>query len=97
VSDPSYGAYIHLYRHLQSDNDNLFVKFSSPDNRLELPDVHLLTLHAVCARVAHMSGAAKAFDKVERDLEDTLVLATDGSSAHLLDHVLTPLGIPAVA
>ena len=35
-----------------------------------------------------MSGAAEAFDKVERDLEDTEVLATDGSSAHLLDHVL---------
>ena len=53
-------------------------------------------LHAACARVAHMSGAAEAFDKVERDLEDTLVLAVDGSSAHLLDHLLTPLGaIPA--
>jgi hypothetical protein len=37
-----------------------------------------------------MSGAAEAFDEVERDLEDTRVLALDGSSAHLLDHLLTP-------
>ena len=32
----------------------------------------------------------EAFDKVERDLEDTKALALDGSSAHLLDHLLTP-------
>ena len=37
-----------------------------------------------------MSGAAEAFNEVERDVEDTRVLAFDGSSAHLLDHLLTP-------
>jgi hypothetical protein len=35
-----------------------------------------------------MSGAAEAFDEVERGLEDAMVLAFDGSSAHLLDHLL---------
>jgi hypothetical protein len=45
-----------------------------------------------------MSGAAEAFYKVERDLEDTQVLAADGSSAHLLDHLLAPFAtIPEVA
>ena len=36
-----------------------------------------------------MSGAAEAFDELERDVEDTRVLAFDGSSSHLLDHLLT--------
>jgi len=40
-----------------------------------------------------MSGAAEAFDKLERDVEDTRVLAFDGSSVHLLDHFLTPFAI----
>ena len=44
-----------------------------------------------------MSGAAEAFNEVERDIEDTRVLAFDGSSAHLLDHLLTPfVAIPGV-
>ena len=58
----------------------------------------LLGLHAACARVAHMSGAAEALDEVERDVENTKVLALDGSSAHLLDYLLTPFeAIPGVA
>ena len=69
----------------------LFVTFSSNDNGLVLPDPRLLPLHATCVRVAHLSGAAEAFNKVERDLEDAIVLAFDGSSAHLLDHLLAPL------
>jgi len=78
--------------------DRLFVTFSRPDPSLEYPDPRLLSLHAVCARVAHMSGAAEAFDKVDRDLEDVRVLALDGSSAYLIDHLLTPLEpIPGVA
>ena len=40
-----------------------------------------------------MSGAAEAFDELDRDLEDTVVLASDGSSARLLDHVLTPFAV----
>jgi hypothetical protein len=77
--------------YLESDNlGRLFVTFSPTDNRLELPDPRLLGLHAICARVSHMSGAAEAFNKVERDLEDATILASDGSSAHLLDHLLTP-------
>ncbi|KAF8257881.1 hypothetical protein EI94DRAFT_1756444, partial [Lactarius quietus] len=91
----------HLCRsnHLESDSLNhLFVTFSRTDDSQEYPNPQLLGLHAVCAQVAHMSGAAEAFDKVEHDLEDTMVLALDGSSAYLLDHLLTPLEpIPGVA
>jgi len=45
-----------------------------------------------------MSGAANAFEGLERDIEDIRVLVFDGSSARPLDHVLTPLAvIPRVA
>ena len=44
-----------------------------------------------------MSGAVETFDKMERDLENAMVLAFDGSSAHLLDHLLAPFeAIPEV-
>ena len=45
-----------------------------------------------------MSGAAETFDELERDIEDGTALAFDGSSAHLLDHLMTPFAvIPGVA
>ncbi|KAJ7710846.1 hypothetical protein B0H17DRAFT_914779, partial [Mycena rosella] len=56
-----------------------------------LPEPRLLVLHAVCVRVAHMSGAAQALDDFDRDVEDTLVLARDGASANLLYMKLSPL------
>ena len=45
-----------------------------------------------------MSGAAEAFDELEREVEGTMVLAFDGSSARLLDQLMFPLSmIPGVA
>ncbi|KAK6987855.1 hypothetical protein R3P38DRAFT_3099115 [Favolaschia claudopus] len=69
-------------------------KFKEPAGgllELPLPSSELLALHAVCARVAHMSGAAQALDDLDRDLEDTQVLAKDGGSANLLHMMLSPL------
>ena len=66
---------------------NLDPSASSPN--LSLPDRNLLGLHAVCARVAHMSGAAEYIDQIQDELEDIMVLAQDGSSAKYLDHCLT--------
>lgn len=37
-----------------------------------------------------MSGSAKYFDQVERDKEEMNVLALDGSSSALLNHLLPP-------
>ena len=54
-----------------------------------LPNPDLIALHAACARVAHMSGAAEYLDRLERDAEEMTVLASDGSSAHLLHGLLT--------
>jgi len=82
-----------MFGHLQTGPDErLYVQFSSGDDESqEPPDSQLLALHAVYARVAHMSGAAKAFDELEDDVEGTRVLDSDGSSVHLLDYLLKPV------
>jgi len=73
--------------HLRQDGDRLLVTFSSSTGA-PLPNRQLLALHAVCARVAHLSGAFQAIDELE-DVEDTCALTFDGSS-HLLDHLIVP-------
>lgn len=40
-----------------------------------------------------MSGAAEHIDDIDREMEDTLVLAKDGSSAHLLSSALSSLAV----
>ena len=60
------------------------------DNGIALPDPRLLALHAVCARVAHISGAAEYFDDMTWDAEETQILANDGSTALLLADLLAP-------
>ena len=78
--------------------DPIFVEFNSKHENAPPPDPFLLTLHTKCACVTHMSGAAEFFDQVEWEVEETRVLASDGSSATLLSHLLSPLSIiPAVA
>jgi len=72
--------------------------FTSNHPKARLPNPKLLALHAACARVAHMSGATEVIDELERDAEATRVLTSDGSSARLLDHLMTPFAtVPGVA
>ncbi|OCH88615.1 hypothetical protein OBBRIDRAFT_795086 [Obba rivulosa] len=52
------------------------------------PDRKLLALHASCAQVFHLSGAAEYVEKVLRDIEETKVLASNGGSAYLLHNAL---------
>jgi len=59
-------ALIQLGR-LRQDGDRLLVTFKGA----HLPDCKLLALHALCARVAHPSGAARAIDEWEQDVEET--------------------------
>ena len=83
---------------MRVDGNRLSVRFSSNNPDARLPNPKLLALHAACARVAHMSGAAEAFDELERDVEETKVLAFDRSSARLLDHLTPPsMTTPGVA
>ncbi|KAG2008082.1 hypothetical protein CC2G_013552 [Coprinopsis cinerea AmutBmut pab1-1] len=66
------------------------VRFESSDpERLPLPNPRCLEIHAACAKVAHLSGAAEYLENVLRDYEETRVLAEDGTSAELLSHLLT--------
>jgi hypothetical protein len=59
------------------------VKFvSSQPELLPLPDPRLLKIHAACAEVAYLSGAAEYIDEVIDGMDEgaTNVLAEDGSS-----------------
>ncbi|KAJ7221793.1 hypothetical protein B0H12DRAFT_1151687 [Mycena haematopus] len=49
-----------------------------------LPSPSLLSIRAACSRVAHMAGAAEQVDQILRDLEQTPVMAEDGTTADLL-------------
>ncbi|KAF7301682.1 hypothetical protein MIND_00733700 [Mycena indigotica] len=61
---------------------------------LSLPDPRLLALHAVCARVVHMSGAADVWPHPrDDDDEDLLVLEPDGTSMDMLYAKLAPFVI----
>lgn len=70
--------------------DTYSMAFPEDQRKAILPDRRLLALHAVCARVAHMSGAAEFIDKLHFDEEESQVLLADGSSAGLLDAMLSP-------
>ncbi|KIY49502.1 hypothetical protein FISHEDRAFT_41664 [Fistulina hepatica ATCC 64428] len=67
---------------------NARVDFTTPDTvNLPLPDPRYLKLHAACARVASLSGAAECIDNILRKAEVTDVLAFDGGSSELLDYI----------
>lgn len=78
------------HEHLRRIGNYLSVTFCSHHPDAQLPDPGLPALHAVCARIAHMYDAAMAIDELEYDVEETRILAFDGSSARLLDHLMTP-------
>ncbi|KAF9075693.1 hypothetical protein BDP27DRAFT_1358337 [Rhodocollybia butyracea] len=54
-----------------------------------MPNPRYFELHCICAKVIQLSGVAKLIDKLSEDLEDTDVLAVDGSSATQLSFVLS--------
>jgi hypothetical protein len=75
------------------DGAPMVVKFTSKYEEAPLPEPRLLALHATCARVAHMSGAAEFLDQLRWDAEETRVLAFDGSSARLLSDLMSPFSV----
>ena len=68
---------------------NKVIKFNT-DNPKVLPILSrdYLVLHAACTNILHLSGAAKYIDSVIREMEETLVLFSDGASAAVLEHVI---------
>ena len=66
-----------------------FIIFTSPDPiDFPVPSPDYFALHAACARVADLSGAAEYIEKMLSDLEEIGVLSEDGTSAKLLEHAL---------
>ncbi|KXN80870.1 hypothetical protein AN958_07071 [Leucoagaricus sp. SymC.cos] len=61
---------------------------TSDPERYPLPDPRKLAIHAACAQVIHLSGAAEHLEKILQELEMTQVLETDGRSAHILHYAL---------
>ena len=57
---------------------------TTTDPGLPRPSPNYLCLHAACARIAHLSGAAEYVESAYRDLDDKAVLADDGSSSMAL-------------
>lgn len=57
-----------------------------------LPHPALLSLHALCCEVAWMSGAAEYIMDIERRMDQTRVLANDGSNADVLVKALALVG-----
>lgn len=50
---------------------------------IPLPDPRCLRLHAACAKLANFSGANEYIDMICRKLEDSVVLASDGTCYNL--------------
>ncbi|KAJ4495235.1 hypothetical protein C8R41DRAFT_866572 [Lentinula lateritia] len=65
------------------------IKFSTDDPEFyPVPDRELIALHAMCAKVAHMSGAGAYIEDFDRDIEDLGVFADNGGSADVLSPAL---------
>jgi len=74
-----------LSRSVLSDS---IVQFTSSSPDMALPDPRYLALHAACARIAHVSGAAAYIDALREEWEETTVLSSDGSSADMFHQKL---------
>jgi len=55
---------------------------------LPLPNPAYLHIHATCAKVAHLSGAAEYIETIWRRMEEIRVLAEDGASEVLNEAIL---------
>ncbi|KAF8968106.1 hypothetical protein BDZ97DRAFT_1800895 [Flammula alnicola] len=65
------------------------IQLTTPDPRqYPLPDPRYLAVHAACARVAHLSGAAGPINDSLHDIENIQNLANNGSSGDVLYHAL---------
>ncbi|TDL22066.1 hypothetical protein BD410DRAFT_789150 [Rickenella mellea] len=67
-----------------------YVTFTTRDPaKLPVPSPTYLAIHATCAKVANLSGAADYIDKLDQDMEDIMTLDPDSASAETLEHALS--------
>jgi len=75
-------------------NTKLKLEPPTPDPvNLPVPSRTYLAIHATCAKVAHLSGAAECIDAFERDMEDRTTLDPNGTSANILDDAIRGLQV----
>ena len=73
-----------LLRHVYSPDG--IIEFTTPNEKVyPLPSRKYIGLHAAACKVAHMSGAADHFQKIDRALEEDGVLAEDGHQMYVLE------------
>ncbi|KXN83403.1 hypothetical protein AN958_01476 [Leucoagaricus sp. SymC.cos] len=71
-----------------------FITFTTPDpEKLPVPSPIYLAIHAACAKVAHLSGAAARIDEFYQDMEDGKTLDPNGASANILEHAIFELQV----
>lgn len=71
------------------------VTLQSTDPLIPLPNSHFLRIHAACARIAHLSGAAEYWETILEEWEERPVLASDGGSADMLSFLLAHVAVAA--
>ncbi|KAG8938888.1 hypothetical protein FRC04_007344 [Tulasnella sp. 424] len=64
------------------------VTLRSTNSSIALPRSDYLRIHAACAKIAHLSGAAEYFQTILKEWEERPVLASDGGSADVLRFLL---------
>ncbi|KIO21020.1 hypothetical protein M407DRAFT_219453 [Tulasnella calospora MUT 4182] len=64
------------------------VTLKSTNPSIPLPNSDYLRIHAACAKVAHLSGAAEYLETILNEWEERPVLASDGGSADMLSFLL---------
>ncbi|KIO25599.1 hypothetical protein M407DRAFT_75508 [Tulasnella calospora MUT 4182] len=65
------------------------VTLTSTNPSIPLPNSNYLKIHAACAKVAHLSGAAEYLETILNEWEERPVLASDGGSADILSFLLS--------
>jgi len=69
-----------------------YVAFKTPDPvKFPVPSAVYLSIHAACAKVAHLSGAGACIDKFYQDMDDSTTLDPNGASAEMLEHAIFEL------
>ena len=70
-----------------------FVTFTTLDqDNLPVPSPTYLAIHAACAKLVHLSGAAECIAKLYRDMESR-TLHPDGAAASMLEHAIFQLQV----
>jgi hypothetical protein len=79
------------------NGDTITITFTTPRLGLPVPKPEYIALHASCCKVAHQSGLAEYLEETLRELDETKVLAEDGSSSDLLSNALAPHALASIS